>query len=189
MNMTDEVNKAAGIIKEGRIILYPTDTIWGIGCDATNDDAVKRIYAIKRREDSKSMLVLLDQADKLNFYIRKVPEIAWQLIEVSDGPLTIIYPGGQNFAPSLLAEDGSIGIRITSDPFCCELIKKSGTPLVSTSANISGEPFPSVFNEIDEEIRKSVDYIVQWRQDDIIKRKPSPVIKIEEGGVFRILRR
>ena len=187
--MTDEVKKASEIIKEGGIILYPTDTIWGIGCDATNDNAVKKIYAVKKREDTRSMLVLLDKAEKLNYYTRKVPEIAWQLIEVSDAPLTIVYPDGRNLAPSLLAEDGSIGIRITSDPFCSELIKKTGTPLVSTSANFSGQSFPSVFNEIDEEIRKSVDYIVQWRKNDNKKGKPSQVIKLEEGGVFRILRR
>jgi len=189
MSFQDDVIKAGGIVKKGGIILYPTDTIWGIGCDATNIKAVQRIYEIKKREDSKSMLILLDDAGKLSRYVREVPEIAWQLIEVSDAPLTIIYPGAKNLASSILGEDGSIGIRITSDPFCRELIKKTGVPLVSSSANISGAPSPAIFDEISCEIREIVDYIVNWRQDDQIRYKPSPIIKFENGGTFRIIRK
>ena len=169
--------------------MYPTDTIWGIGCDAGNEEAVKRIYSIKKRADSKSMLVLLDDPGKLNNYVNEIPDIAWDLIEVSDKPITIIYPNGRNMAPSLYAEDGSIGIRITSDPFCKELINKFRKPLISTSANLSGSPSPSIFSEISEEIKEQMDYIVGWRQDDYVKKPPSSVIKLESGGLFRIIRK
>jgi L-threonylcarbamoyladenylate synthase len=146
--MTDEVKKAVEVLKKGGIILYPTDTIWGIGCDATRDDAVNKIYRIKQRKDEKSMLVLLDDAGKLTRYVGSVPEVAWNILEVNDKPLTIIYPEAQNLAESLIAEDGSIGIRITKDEFCCNLIRQLGRAVVSTSANISGKPWPENFNSI-----------------------------------------
>ncbi len=189
MKMHEDVVKAAEVLKSGGIILYPTDTVWGIGCDATNEMAVKRIYQIKKRDDSKSMLILLDTADKIPFYVKVVPDIAYQLIAVTDSPLTIIYPGAQRLATSLPAEDGSIGIRITSDLFCKEVIKRTGFPLVSSSANISGQLSPSLFSEVSDEIKENADYIVHWRQDDYVKRKPSPIIKLEGGNVFRILRK
>jgi len=188
MSMQDDIVNAAGILKSGGIILYPTDTIWGIGCDATNNIAVQRIYQLKNREDIKSMLILLDSEDKLSYYVRHVPEIAYQLLNASDTPLTLIYPGARRLAPSLIAEDGSIGIRITSDPFCRELIKYTGFPLVSSSANFSGQPSPSVFREISSEIKTKVDFVVQWRQNDTKKNTPSSIIKLEGGRLFRILR-
>jgi len=186
--MTDEINKALDILKDGGLILYPTDTIWGIGCDATNRDAVERIYRIKKRDDSKSMLILLDSENRLPSYVREVPEVAWELIEAADRPLTIIYPGAKNIAANLVADDGSAGIRITRDPFCKSLISRFRKPLVSTSANISGQPAPSIFSEITSEIRDSVDYIVRWRQEDIKKSAPSSIIKLDNSGRFTIIR-
>jgi len=186
--MTDEINKALDILKDGGLILYPTDTIWGIGCDATNRDAVERIYRIKKRDDSKSMLILLDSENRLPSYVREVPEVAWELIEAADRPLTIIYPGAKNIAANLVADDGSAGIRITRDSFCKSLISRFRKPLVSTSANISGQPAPSIFSEITSEIRDSVDYIVRWRQEDIKKSAPSSIIKLDNSGRFTIIR-
>ena len=188
MSMQDDIISSAGILKSGGIILYPTDTIWGLGCDATNNSAVQRIFQLKNREDSKSMLILLDSEDKLSYYVESVPEIAYRLINTSDTPLTLIYPGARRLAPSLVAEDGSIGIRITSDPFCRELIKYTGFPLVSSSANFSRQPSPSVFREISIDIKSKVDFIVQWRQNDAKINKPSSIIKLEGGDLFRILR-
>jgi L-threonylcarbamoyladenylate synthase len=188
MDFSQDIKEALSVLKNGGIILYPTDTIWGIGCDACHEEAVKKVYELKKRIDSKSMLILMDDVGRLFAYVREIPEIAYELIEASEKPLTLIYPGGRNLAPSLLAEDGSIGIRITKDPFCKDLIKKLNKPLVSTSANISGMPSPSVFNEISEEIKSGVDYIVKWRQDDKVKASASSIIKIDKGGLFRILR-
>jgi L-threonylcarbamoyladenylate synthase len=186
--MDNEIKKAIEILNQGGIILYPTDTIWGIGCDATNKEAVKKIYEIKQREDSKSMLVLLDSEIRLQQYIKEVPEIAWQLIEVSDKPLTIIYPGAKNLADNLLAEDGSIGIRIPADEFCRKLLARFKKPLVSTSANISGRMSPSVFAEIEQEIKSSVDYVVNWRQNDTNHGIPSSIVKLGVGGEIKIIR-
>lgn len=186
--MENEIKNAIEVLNKGGIILYPTDTIWGIGCDATNKDAVSRIYKIKDREDSKSMLVLIDNENRLQQYIKEVPEIAYQLIEVADKPLTIIYPGAKNLADNLIAEDGSIGIRISNDEFCTKLLGKFRKPLVSTSANISGEKSPATFMEIKEEIRNKVDYIVNWRQNYKKQRIPSSIIKIGVGGEIEIIR-
>jgi L-threonylcarbamoyladenylate synthase len=186
--MLEDLKNALDILKKGGIILYPTDTVWGLGCDATNPDAVDRIYKIKKREDSKSMLVLVDSSGRLNSYIREIPEIAWELIDAAVNPITLIYPGAKNLAKNLIAGDGSIGIRISDDEFCKSLIKKFGKPIVSTSANISGEKTPSVFSEISEEIKDSVDYIVEWRQDDYDNKPPSSIIKLGEGGLFKIIR-
>ncbi|MDR3219795.1 MAG: threonylcarbamoyl-AMP synthase [Dysgonamonadaceae bacterium] len=186
--MEEEINKTCEILKKGKIILYPTDTIWGIGCDATNEDAVKRIYAIKKRSDSKSMLVLLDSSAKLDFYVEDLPEIALDLIEVSDKPLTIIYSGAKNLAPNLIAPDGSIGIRITDEVFSNSLCRRFRKPLVSTSANISGEPAPANFSEINPEILRSVDYVVNYKKEDKQKSKPSGIIRLEKSGVVKIIR-
>ena len=185
--MQEDLKKSLEALRTGGLILYPTDTIWGIGCDATNDLAVQKIFQIKKREDFKSMLILLDSPGKLDRYVI-VPDIAWELIEVSTSPLTIIYPGARNLAPGLIAEDGSAGIRITTDEFCIDLIKKFGRPIVSTSANISGTPSPAIFDDIRDEIISSVDYVVNWRQDDIQKRPASSIIKLEENGLFKIIR-
>jgi L-threonylcarbamoyladenylate synthase len=187
--MNQDISKALEVLKKGGVILYPTDTIWGIGCDASNVDAVRRVYEIKKREDSKSMIVLLDNLSYLSFYINEVPEIAYELIDVSDKPLTIIYPGAKNLATNLIASDGSIGIRIPNDDFCKQLISKLRKPLVSTSANISGKSSPSNFNEIAQEIIEVVDYVVEWRQNDYSKSQPSSIIKLGVKGQIEIIRK
>jgi L-threonylcarbamoyladenylate synthase len=187
--MTDDLKKACGVMQAGGIILYPTDTVWGIGCDATNEKAVRRVYELKQRADNKAMLVLIDNPAKLERYVENIPNTAWLLIEAAaDKPLTIIYPQGKNIAPNLLAGDGSIGIRVTSEDFSRRLCAQFCKPLVSTSANISGEPSPSVFKEISDTIKEGVDYIVQYRRDDMSKTKPSGVIKLDNGGHFQIIR-
>ncbi len=187
--MEDEIQKALMVLQAGGTILYPTDTIWGIGCDATLPEAVEKVYRIKQREDSKSMLVLLDHPNRLLSYISEVPEVAWELLEVADKPLTIIYSGAKNLADNLVAADRSIGIRIARDPFCEKLISRLKKPLVSTSANISGQPAPKFFAEIDEKIKNSVDYIVNWRQDDRTPSSPSGIIKLGTGGEVEIIRK
>lgn len=188
-SFVDDIVKAVEVLRSGGIILYPTDTIWGIGCDATNTAAVKRIYEIKQRQDTKSMLVLMENPNLLNSYISEVPEIAWELIEVADTPLTIIYPGAKNLAINLVANDGSIGIRITNEAFTQQLIQRFRKPVVSTSANISGQKSPQNFAEISEEIKKSVDYTVKFRQDDLSRSNPSGIIKLGLGGQIQIIRK
>ncbi len=175
-------------MNEGGVILYPTDTIWGIGCDATNEEAVRRVYEIKQRSDSKAMLVLVDSAVKVDFYVQDVPEVAWDLIEVADKPLTIIYSGARNLAPNLLAEDGSVGIRVTNEDFSKRLCQQFRKAIVSTSANVSGQPSPTNFSEITEELKSLVDYVVGYRQDEIGHPKPSSIIKLDKGGVIKIIR-
>ncbi len=187
--MQEDLKKAVEILKAGGVILYPTDTIWGIGCDATNEEAVKRIYKIKNREDSKSMLVLMENPALLDRYVDDVPEVAWDLIEISTTPLTVIYPNAKNLAKNLVAEDGSIGIRFTQEAFTSQLLQRFRRPLVSTSANISGEKSPAFFDEISEEIKKHVDYIVRYRQDDTTPAQPSSIIKLGSGGKIDIIRK
>ena len=186
--MIEDIKKACEVMQAGGIILYPTDTIWGIGCDATNEEAVRRVYELKRRIDNKAVLVLTDSSAKLNMYVSEVPDIAWDLIEVTDTPLTIIYSQAKNLASNLLGEDGSIGIRVTNEEFSRKLCERFRKPIVSTSANISGEPSPANFQEISEEIKKGVDYIVNYRQEDMSKAKPSHIIKLGNGGIFQIIR-
>ena len=175
-------------MREGGVILYPTDTIWGIGCDATNEEAVRRVYEIKQRQDSKAMLVLVDSSVKVDFYVQDVPEVAWDLIELADKPLTIIYSGARNLAANLLAEDGSVGIRVTNEEFSKRLCQQFRKAIVSTSANISGQPSPKSFNEISEEVKSAVDYIVGYRQEETSNPKPSSIIKLDKGGVIKIIR-
>lgn len=175
-------------MREGGVILYPTDTVWGIGCDATNEDAVRRVYEIKQRQDSKAMLVLVDSSVKVDFYVRDVPEVAWDLIDLADKPLTIIYSGARNLAANLLAEDGSIGIRVTNEEFSKRLCQQFRKAIVSTSANISGQPSPKNFSEISEEVKSAVDYIVGYRQEEMSNPKPSSIIKLGKGGVIKIIR-
>ena len=175
-------------MREGGVILYPTDTIWGIGCDATNEDAVRRVYEIKQRQDSKAMLVLVDSSVKVDFYVRDVPEVAWDLIDLADKPLTIIYSGARNLAANLLAEDGSVGIRVTNEDFSKRLFQQFRKAIVSTSANISGQPSPKNFSEISEEVKSAVDYIVGYRQEEMSNPKPSSIIKLDKGGVIKIIR-
>ena len=168
-------------MREGGVILYPTDTIWGIGCDATNEDAVRRVYEIKQRQDSKAMLVLVDSSVKVDFYVRDVPEVAWDLIDLADKPLTIIYSGARNLAANLLAEDGSVGIRVTNEDFSKRLCQQFRKAIVSTSANISGQPSPKNFSEISEEVKSAVDYIVGYRQEEMSNPKPSSIIKLDKA--------
>ena len=186
--MIDEINNAVKVLESGGLILYPTDTIWGIGCDATNAKAVKRIYTLKKREDKKSMLVLIDTETRLLQYVKDVPEIAWELIEATDKPLTIIYPGAKNLAANLVAEDGSIGIRIPNHDFCSRLISRFRKPIVSTSANLSNEKSPQIFHDISEEIKTKVDYVVSYQQENTYRGKPSSIIKLKLNGEFSILR-
>jgi len=187
--MHDDLKKVVEVLKSGGIILYPTDTIWGIGCDATNQEAVQRIYKIKKREDSKSMLVLMENPALLERYVDDVPEVAWDLVEITTTPLTVIYPNAKNLPLNLIAEDGSIGIRFTKEDFTSKLLQRFRRPIVSTSANISGEKSPVFFDDIQQEIKELVDYIVEYRQDDISVSKPSSIIKLWPGGRIDILRK
>ena len=186
--MHDDIQKAIETLKSGGVILYPTDTIWGLGCDATNAEAVKKIYQIKQRDDSKSMLVLLDHFDKIGLYLKEVPELASDLVEMAEKPLTIIYPGAVNIAKNLIAEDGSVGIRVCADDFCQKLISRFRKPIVSTSANISGQPSPAIFDEISDDIRNAADFVVQWRQNDRTPAKPSSIIKLGIKGEIAVIR-
>jgi len=186
--MTEDIKTAIEVLQKGGVILYPTDTIWGLGCDAANEAAVKRICEIKKRQDNKGMIVLMENAALLERYLDEVPEIAYDLIELTDKPLTIIYDGAKNLACNLVAEDGSIGIRITSETFTRDLIRRFKRPIVSTSANVSGRPSPANFDEIAQEIIDAVDYVVQYRQDDTRKAQASSIIKLGRGGEVKIVR-
>ncbi len=188
MEFTEDIKEACRILNEGGVILYPTDTIWGIGCDATNPDAVLKVYNIKKRIDSKALIILVDTSVKVDFYVSDVPEVAWDLIDLAEKPLTIIYDGARNMAPNLLAEDGSVGIRVTNEQFSRQLCQRFRKAIVSTSANISGQPSPANFNEISEEIKSAVDYIVKYKQDDHSPTKPSSIIKLGKGGVIKVIR-
>lgn len=187
--LRDEVAKALKIVQKGGIILYPTDTIWGIGCDATNTEAVKKIYALKQREESKSMIILLDNDNKLLSYVRDVPDIAYDLIEFAENPLTLILSGVKNISPALIGTDGSVGVRVVKHKFCQQLIQRLRKPLVSTSANISGQPSPKNFNEISAEIVKGVDFVVDLEQHDLQQKKPSTIMKLEANGHFSFIRK
>ena len=184
----EDIQKACEVLQKGGVILYPTDTVWGIGCDATNEEAVKRVYEIKRRADSKAMLVLVDSDVKVDFYVKDVPEVAWDLIQYATKPLTVIYDDARNLAPNLIGEDGSVGIRVTSEEFSKQLCFRFRKAIVSTSANISGEPSPASFSEIQDEIKQAVDYIVEYRQDEPAGAKPSSILKLGRGGLIKIIR-
>lgn len=187
--MNEDLRKAIEVLKQGGIILYPTDTIWGIGCDATNEEAVEKLYTIKRREKDKSMLILLDNPVKLQTYIQEVPDIAWDLIDLTDKPLTIIFNGAKNLATNLINKDGTIGIRITSEDFSRDLCRRFRKPIVSTSANITGNTPPQNFNQIDPEIIEMVDYVVEYRQNEIFKQMPSSILKLATNGNIEIIRK
>jgi L-threonylcarbamoyladenylate synthase len=184
----EEIKKIIEVLEQGGIILYPTDTVWGIGCDAPNEQAVKKVYALKQRSDSKSMLLLTDSMAKVQALVQDVPDVVWDLVECADKPLTIIYPQGRNVATNLLADDGSIGIRITNEPFSKRLCERFKKPIVSTSANISGMPTPATFAEISDEIKQGVDYVVQARQQECEKKQHSSIIKFEKNGTFVLIR-
>lgn len=185
----EDIRKSVAVLREGGVILYPTDTVWGLGCDATNREAVDKVFRIKSRSGSKSLIILVNGIGMLERYVKAIPQTAMDLINVSDSPLTIIYPEGRNLAEGVCGEDGSVGIRICNEPFCNELITRFRKPVVSTSANTSGHPAPGCFDDIEEEITGSVGYCVGYRQDDRQKHAPSPVISIDKNGVLRILRK
>lgn len=184
----EDLAKAVEVLKRGGIILYPTDTVWGIGCDATNPEAVKRIYELKQRADSKSLLVLVGSEGELQRTVKEVPEAAWMLMEAAVNPMTIIYDRPVGLAQNLLAEDGSVGIRITDEPFSQALCRRLRRPVVSTSANVSGRKTPAIFSEIDEEIKAGVDYVVKFRQADTRRKKSSNIIKVSDTGVIKVIR-
>ncbi len=186
--MNEDIKNALAVLRAGGVILYPTDTIWGIGCDATNEEAVRRVYEIKRRADSKAMLVLIDSEAKLQGCVREIPDVAFDLIDLSEKPLTIIYSDAKNLAQNLIADDGSVGIRVTKEAFSKRLCEQFHKPIVSTSANVSGEPSPKNFAEISDEIKQAVDYIVRFRQDEIAKNVPSSIIKLGAHGEVKIIR-
>jgi len=188
MNFEDDIKNSMITLKNGGIILYPTDTLWGLGCDATSHSAVEKIFKIKSRAENKNLIILVNGETMLERYVKEIPEIVYEITGASDSPITIIYPEGKNLAPGVCSEDGSVAVRICSDAFCNELITRYRKPIISTSANISGKPSPESYSEIDEEIINSADYVVKYRQDDQRKYSPSPVIKIDRNGVFKILR-
>lgn len=183
-----DLKTALQILRNGGVILYPTDTVWGLGCDATNEKAVARIYEIKKRTESKSLILLVDHVGRVANYVVDMPEIAYDLLDVTDKPTTIIYDKAKNLPSSLVAEDGSIAIRITNEEFSQALCAAAHVPLVSTSANISGEPTPQNFGEISEAIIDAVDYVVKYRQDDKTKSMPSSIIKLGNCGEVKIIR-
>jgi L-threonylcarbamoyladenylate synthase len=184
----DDIKNALKVLRAGGVILYPTDTIWGLGCDGTNAEAVRKIYSIKQREDSKSLIILVNSTDMLTRYVDNPPDVALQMAELTDRPLTIVYDKGRSLASGVTASDGTVGVRLCYDQFCDELITALRKPLVSTSANISGEDAPALFDEINEEIKAQVDYICFWRQDDRSRAKASSVIRVSGNGVVKILR-
>ena len=187
--MQSEINKATEFLKNGKVILYPTDTIWGIGCDATNSDAVKKIFSIKKRADNKAMVILISEIGQLYDYVEKIPELAWDMADFAENPLTIIYPKGKGVALELLANDGSIAIRLVKDDFCRKLISKFRKAIVSTSANISGDESPRSFKQITPEILSAVDYVVNWKQQEASASKPSTIIKLEMNGEIKFIRK
>lgn len=186
--MTEEIQKAYDVIKDGGIILYPTDTVWGIGCDATNPEAVAKIFALKRRAETQSMIVLVNGEKMIYNVFKEIPEAAWQIIDLSEKPTTIILDNPRNVAPNLISADKSLGMRIVKEPFCFKLMEKMKKPLVSTSANISGEPTPLSFKEISQEIIKGVDYVVNLHREKV-GGKPSAIIKLTNDSQVKILRK
>ena len=182
------IAEAVSVLNRGGVILYPTDTVCGLGCDATNSEAVHRIYEIKRREDSKSMLCLCDAIGRVDYYFQNIPDIAWDLWDVADKPLTLILPRARNVAPELIAADGTMGMRLTKEKVSQTLCARLKKPLVSTSANISGQPTARCYADISEEIKKAVDYIVPLRQEETENPAPSGIIKVGDGGLIQVIR-
>ena len=192
MNREEDIKKAVETMRKGGVILYPTDTVWGIGCDATNAEAVAKVYKIKQRDDSKALICLVDSDARLQRYIRNVPDVAWQLIDsLAEGgkPTTLILDGAINLAENLIAEDGSIGIRITNEPFSKELCYRFQKAIVSTSANISGEPAAQNYCDIDPRILEAVDYVCWSRRQEHKPHTPSSIIKLKENGEVEIIRK
>mgnify|MGYP002623176757 FL=1 len=193
MTREEDIRNAVEVLRKGGVVLYPTDTVWGIGCDATNEEAVRRVYEIKQRDDSKALICLVDSDARLQRYVRNVPNVAWQLIdslkESDSKPTTLILDGAINLAENLIAEDGSIGIRITQEPFSKELCYRFQKALVSTSANISGEPAAQNYGDIDPRIIEAVDYVCWSRRQEHKPHKPSSIIRLRENGEVTIIRK
>jgi L-threonylcarbamoyladenylate synthase len=187
--LRDEVANAFKVLQEGGIILYPTDTIWGIGCDATNTEAIKKIFRLKQRDEAKSMVILVDTENKLESYVQEVNPLAYDLIEYAENPLTLVMPGAKNLSPAVIAADGSVAIRVSNHEFCKQLIQRLRKPLVSTSANISGKPSPQYFSQIDQEIIDGVDYVVDLEQHSKEIRNPSTIMKLAPDGRFEFIRK
>jgi L-threonylcarbamoyladenylate synthase len=186
--MEEEIKKALKVLHEGGTILYPTDTIWGIGCDATNEAAVNKVYEIKRRVDSKKMIILLDNPYRLSLYVQKLHEIALDYHQQQNRPVTVVYSGAINLPKNVISDDGSIAVRIVSDPFCIKLISLFKKPIISTSANYAGQNPPRFFNDIDYNLLRSVDYVVDWRQNDTAPAAPSKIIKVLNNGEIELIR-
>ena len=184
----DDIREAVRVMQSGGVILYPTDTIWGIGCDACNEDAVRRVFEIKRRAEAKSVISLVDSEVKVEFYVRSVPNVAWQLWECSDEPLTLVLDGARNLASGVIASDGSVALRVTREAFSRQLCMRMKRAIVSTSANIAGEPAPRCFSEISPEILQAVDYVCLSRRDEAPRQTPSHIIKIGPSGEVKIIR-
>ena len=189
MTREEDIKQAVAVLRQGGVILYPTDTVWGIGCDATNAEAVKRVYNIKQRDDSKALICLVDSDARLQRYVRNVPDVAWQLIDCCDRPTTLILDGAVNLAPNLIADDGSIGIRITQEPFSHELCYRFQKAIVSTSVNISGQPAAQNYRDIDPQIIEQVDYVCWSRRQEHQPHQPSSIIKLGQGGEVTIIRK
>lgn len=189
MNQQEDIKNAIEVMKLGGVILYPTDTVWGIGCDATNAEAVAKVYKIKKRDDSKALICLVDSDARLQRYVRNVPNVAWDILDIATKPTTIILDGAINLAPNLIAEDGSIALRITKEPFSHELCYRFQKPLVSTSANISGEPAAANYNDISQELLDAVDYVCFSRRQEHKPHTPSSIIKLKEDGEVTIIRK
>lgn len=189
MNIQEDIKKAVEVMKAGGVILYPTDTVWGIGCDATNADAVARVYGIKKRDDSKAMICLVDSDVRMQRYVRNVPEVAWNVMELATKPTTVILDNAANLAANLIAEDGSIAMRITGEPFSKELCYRFQKPIVSTSANISGEPAAQNYCDIQEELLNAVDYVCFSRRQEHKPHTPSSIIRIRSNGEIKIIRK
>ena len=189
MTREQDIKNAVEVLRKGGVILYPTDTVWGIGCDATNAEAVHRVYEIKEREDSKALICLVDSDARLQRYVRNVPEVAWQLLDCADKPTTVILDGAVNLAPNLIASDGSIALRITQEPFSKELCYRFQKALVSTSANISGEPAAQNYGDIDPRLLERVDYVCWSRRQEHKPHQPSCIIRLRADGEVSIIRK
>ena len=186
--MKDDLSKCLSVLQNGGLILYPTDTVWGIGCDATNSEAIKKIYALKGRKSSKALITLVASDIMLERTVVDMPPIAWDLIDAATSPLTIIYDKVKGISEIAIAEDGTCGIRLTDDPFCKQLIQSFGKPIISTSANQSGELTPMTFSEIDKQILKGVDFVVNFRHNEHNKKTASNIIKLQNNGAIKIIR-
>jgi L-threonylcarbamoyladenylate synthase len=188
ISFEQDMKQAIDTLRKGGIILYPTDTVWGIGCDAANSEAIERIFKLKQRSEAKSMIVLVGSEAQLESAVIDMPDVAWQLIDAAVKPTTIVYDNVAGIAPELKAEDGSVGVRLSNERYSKELCKRLRRPIVSTSANISGEKTPQIFDEISETIKSGVDYIAYYRQDDRTKSEASNIIKIKNNGEVKIIR-